>query len=49
MESQLGLINVWNQGDWITRSVVLLLLVMSLASWMVILLHRQAMVMVSQP
>ena len=38
MESQLGLINLWNQGDWITRSVVLLLLVMSLASWMVIII-----------
>ena len=38
MDSQLGLINVWNQGDWVTRSVVLLLLVMSLASWMVILI-----------
>ena len=38
MDSQLGLISVWNQGDWVTRSVVLLLLVMSLASWMVILI-----------
>ena len=36
MVSQLGLINVWIQGDWITRSVVLMLLIMSLASWMVI-------------
>ena len=38
MDSQLGLVSVWNQGDWVTRSVVLLLLVMSLASWMVILI-----------
>ena len=38
MESQLGLINVWHQGDWVTRSVVLLLLAMSLASWMVIII-----------
>ena len=37
MESQLGLINVWHQGDWVTRGVVLLLLGMSLASWMVII------------
>ena len=37
MESQLGLVNVWAQGDWVTRSVVLLLLGMSLASWIVIL------------
>ena len=36
MDSQLGLVNVWTQGDWITRGVVLLLLLMSLASWMVI-------------
>jgi len=38
MESQLGLFNVWNQGDWVTRTVALLLLAMSLASWMVIIL-----------
>lgn len=38
MESQLGLINLWDQGDWITRSVVVLLLVMSLSSWMVIII-----------
>ena len=37
MESQLGLINIWNQGDWVTKGVALLLLVMSLASWIVIL------------
>ena len=37
MEPQLGLINVWHQGDWVTRGVVLLLLGMSLASWMVII------------
>lgn len=38
MNSQLGLINVWTQGDWITKTVALTLLIMSLASWMVILL-----------
>ncbi|GAB3496732.1 MotA/TolQ/ExbB proton channel family protein [Curvibacter fontanus] len=38
MESQFGLFNVWAQGDWVTRGVALLLLGMSLASWMVILL-----------
>ena len=38
MESQLGLLNLWDQGDWITRSVVVLLLVMSLSSWMVIII-----------
>ena len=37
MESQLGLITLWTQGDWVTRSVAALLLVMSLASWIVIL------------
>jgi biopolymer transport protein ExbB len=36
MESQLGLINVWTQGDWITKTVAAVLLVMSLASWIVI-------------
>jgi biopolymer transport protein ExbB len=38
MESQFGLVNVWTQGDWVTRSVALLLLGMSLASWIVILI-----------
>ncbi len=36
MESQFGLYNVWAQGDWVTRGVALLLLGMSIASWMVI-------------
>jgi hypothetical protein len=26
MNSQLGLINVWTQGDWVTKTVALLLL-----------------------
>jgi biopolymer transport protein ExbB len=38
MESQFGLINVWTQGDWVTKGVALLLLGMSLASWIVILI-----------
>jgi biopolymer transport protein ExbB len=38
MESQFGIANVWAQGDFVTRAVALLLLAMSLASWMVILL-----------
>ncbi len=36
MNSQFGLVNVWAQGDLVTRSVAVLLLLMSLASWMVI-------------
>ena len=38
MNSQLGLVNVWTQGDWVTKTVALILLTMSLASWMVILI-----------
>ncbi len=38
MNSQLGLINVWTQGDWVTKTVALVLLTMSLASWMVIVI-----------
>jgi biopolymer transport protein ExbB len=38
MNSQFGLANVWSQGDIVTRSVAVLLLVMSLASWMVIVI-----------
>ncbi|MFZ3127735.1 MAG: MotA/TolQ/ExbB proton channel family protein [Rhodoferax sp.] len=37
MDSQLGLLSLWTQGDWVTKSVALLLLLMSLASWIVIL------------
>ena len=36
MESQLGIVNVWIQGDLVTRAVALLLLGMSLATWLVI-------------
>ena len=38
MESQFGLANLWSQGDIVTRGVALLLLGMSLASWMVIII-----------
>ena len=38
MDSQLGLMNIWHQGDFVTRAVALLLIGMSLASWMVILI-----------
>ncbi len=44
MESQFGLFNLWHQGDWVTRGVALLLLGMSLASWMVILLKAMDIV-----
>ncbi len=37
MNSQFGLANVWSQGDIVIKSVAVLLLVMSLASWMVII------------
>lgn len=37
METSMGLAQVWNEGDWVTRTVALLLLGMSLASWMVII------------
>ncbi len=38
MESQFGLAHVWNQGDMVTRGVAILLLIMSFASWMVIII-----------
>lgn len=37
MDSQTGLLSVWALGDWVTRSVMVLLIGMSLASWIVIL------------
>lgn len=38
METSSGLMNVWQQGDAVTRFVALLLLAMSLASWVVMIL-----------
>jgi biopolymer transport protein ExbB len=38
MNSQSGLMLLWEQGDLVTRGVAVLLLSMSLASWMVILI-----------
>lgn len=32
-----GLLHVWAQGDWVTRSVALVLLAMSLATWVIVL------------
>ncbi len=37
MNSEFGLMHLWSQGDLVTRSVAVLLLAMSLASWMVII------------
>ena len=39
MNSQLGLLHVWAQGDWVTRCVFAALVLMSIASWIVILLR----------
>ncbi len=38
MNPQFGLANVWAQGDIVIKSVALLLLLMSLATWMVIII-----------
>ena len=38
MNSQFGLANVWAQGDLVTKLVAVLLLLMSLASWIVIII-----------
>ncbi len=38
MESHFGIANVWIQGDFVTRAVAVLLLGMSLASWIVIVI-----------
>ena len=39
MEASTGLVAVWQQGDAVTRAIVLLLLLMSLSTWLV-LLHK---------
>jgi len=36
MQTQIGLMNMWVTGDWVTRSVVFLLLLMSIGSWYII-------------
>jgi len=38
MNNEFGLINLWTEGDAVTRCVAILLLAMSLASWIVIIL-----------
>lgn len=38
MQSQFGLFHLWSQGDAVTRSVAVVLLVMSLLSWTVLLI-----------
>lgn len=37
MQPDFGLAHVWQQGDWVIRSVAVILLLMSVASWIVIL------------
>jgi biopolymer transport protein ExbB len=36
MQSQLGLAHFWSQGDFVTHAVAILLLLLSVSSWMVI-------------
>lgn len=38
MDTQFGLSHVWTQGDWIIRGVAIVLLLMSVASWVVIVI-----------
>ena len=44
MESQFGIAHVWAQGDFVMRSVAILLLIMSVASWAVIIIKTLALV-----
>ena len=37
MDTQFGIAHVWQQGDWVTRCVALILLGMSVTSWIVII------------
>jgi len=38
MRNEFGLLHVWTQGDWVSRTVFCALVLMSLASWVVILI-----------
>ena len=44
MNNEFGLLHVWAQGDWVTRSEFAALLLMSLASWIVILMKALGVV-----
>ena len=44
MNTSQGVLQVWAQGDWVTRSVFAALLLMSLASWIVIALKALGVV-----
>ncbi len=48
MNSQSGLLTLWTQGDVVTRTVALLLLTMSLASWMVIIIKALGLRQISK-
>lgn len=43
METTFGLEHVWSQGDWVIRSVAVILLVMSVATWTVIIVKTLAL------
>jgi biopolymer transport protein ExbB len=43
MEPTFGLGHVWAQGDWVIRSVAIILLVMSVATWTVIIIKTMAL------
>lgn len=43
MESQFGIAHVWAQGDFVSRSVAVVLLLMSVASWAVIIIKTIAL------
>ncbi|MFS4516475.1 MotA/TolQ/ExbB proton channel family protein, partial [Delftia tsuruhatensis] len=38
MDSQFGIAHVWTQGDFVTRAVAVILLAMSVASWLVMII-----------
>jgi biopolymer transport protein ExbB len=43
MDMQFGLSHVWHQGDWVIRAVALILLGMSVATWVVIALKAMTL------
>ena len=36
MQSQIGLVHFWSQGDFVTHTIALILLLLSVASWMIV-------------
>lgn len=49
MDSPYGIMSVWNQGDFLIKSVAIILMIMSVASWSVIVLRTWGLLRLRRP